>query len=82
MVTEQTVADRILEAVMWHPGCSIEELTHLCPGLTWNQIFLTVDAMSRSGRVRLKVSELGIYTVWLPEEHGMTATGIGKEGTN
>ncbi len=34
-------------------GCTIETLVGLCPDLTWNQIFLAIDYLSRSGEIRL-----------------------------
>jgi hypothetical protein len=34
-------------------GCTIETLVGLCPDLTWNQIFLAIDYLSRSGKIRL-----------------------------
>ena len=34
-------------------GCTIEALVDLCPDLTWNQIFLAIDHLSRSGLIRL-----------------------------
>lgn len=33
--------------------CPIEEVMGLCPELTWNQVFLAIDYLSRSGQVRL-----------------------------
>ncbi|MBS0183181.1 MAG: hypothetical protein JSS39_12330 [Nitrospira sp.] len=33
--------------------CSMEEVATLCPELTWNQVFLAIDNLSRSGQVRV-----------------------------
>lgn len=37
------------------PGtdCSMEEVVTLCPELTWNQVFLAIDNLSRSGQIRV-----------------------------
>jgi len=32
--------------------CAMEEVVGLCPDLTWNQVFLAIDYLSRTGRVR------------------------------
>lgn len=34
-------------------GCPMEEVMGLCPELTWNQVFLAIDYLSRTGQVRL-----------------------------
>lgn len=63
MIQEQTVADRIIETVSRSPGCLLEEVALECPDLTWNQVFLTVDQLSRVGRVHLAKKGPGVYAV-------------------
>jgi len=58
-----TVADQIIQAVSQSPGCLVEELVLACPGLAWNQVFLEVDHLSRSGEFCLKLEGPGIYSV-------------------
>jgi hypothetical protein len=36
-------------------GCLLEVLIRQCPDLTWNQIFLELDRLSRTGEVRLRL---------------------------
>ncbi|HSA87557.1 MAG TPA: hypothetical protein VLE46_15385 [Nitrospira sp.] len=36
-------------------GCPLEDLILQCPNLTWNQIFLELDRLSRTGEVRLRL---------------------------
>lgn len=43
--------------------CGIEEVVALCPDLTWNQVFLAVDHLSRAGQVRLRRNRAGGYQV-------------------
>lgn len=33
--------------------CSMEEIVGLCPELTWNQVFLAIDYLSRTGQIRV-----------------------------
>ncbi|MDH4155614.1 MAG: hypothetical protein OEV01_17725 [Nitrospira sp.] len=42
-----------VQAVLEQVGtdCSMEEVVHLCPELTWNQVFLAIDYLSREGQV-------------------------------
>jgi hypothetical protein len=43
--------------------CSIEEVMSLCPELTWDQVFLAIDYLSRSGQVRVTVDGDRTYRV-------------------
>ncbi|QPD02449.1 MAG: hypothetical protein Nkreftii_000223 [Candidatus Nitrospira kreftii] len=43
--------------------CSMEELVDLCPELTWNQAFIAIDYLSRSGQVRVTVDGDRTYRV-------------------
>lgn len=44
-------------------ACAMEEVLGLCPELTWNQVFLAIDYLSRTGQVRVTVDSEGIYRV-------------------
>lgn len=44
-------------------GCSMAEVVTLCPELTWNQVFLAIDGLSRGGQVR--VTRDGDGTDWV-----------------
>jgi hypothetical protein len=43
--------------------CPMEEVVGLCPELTWNQVFLAIDYLSRTGKVRVTLGSEGIYRV-------------------
>ena len=89
MAREATAAELILAAVAVAQGrgCLFEELSGACPELTWNQIFLEVDRLSRKGQVRLSQDKPGVYRVKLPKPASGTAagsgggTGMGHEST-
>jgi hypothetical protein len=74
MARKATAAELILEslAVAQGMGCSFEELIGLCQDLTWNQIFLEVDRLSREGRVQLSQAGPGTYRIRLPEPANST----------
>jgi hypothetical protein len=67
-----TLADRILDAVHRAPGCQLDELVRSVPELTWNQVFLEVDRLSRTGQVRMTAMGKGTYTIWLPNKEKRT----------
>lgn len=43
--------------------CPLEEVGALCPHLSWNEVFLAVDYLSRSGQIRLTVDDGRTYRV-------------------
>ena len=43
--------------------CPLDEIVELCPGLTWNQVFLAIDYLSRTGEVELRLEEGRVYRV-------------------
>jgi hypothetical protein len=59
---------QILDALKRRPSYEMEELVHLCHSYTWNQIFLEVDRLSRTGELRLVPRGAGVYAVTLPEQ--------------
>ena len=43
--------------------CAMEEVAGLCPELTWNQVFLAVDYLSRTGQVHVTLDSGRTYRV-------------------
>lgn len=43
--------------------CPLEEMMDLCPDLTWNQMFLAIDDLSRRGEVRVTMEADRTYRV-------------------
>jgi hypothetical protein len=43
--------------------CPMEEVVGLCPELTWNQVFLAIDYLSRSGQIRVTLDSGRTYRV-------------------
>ncbi len=68
MAQTATPADLIKGAIARHPGCSLDDLLVACPTLTWNQIFLEVDRLSRAGRLRLMLSGRNRYMLAIATE--------------
>ena len=52
---------RVLEQL--GTACSMEEVVTLCPELTWNQVFLAIDYLSRSGQVQVMLDGDRAYRV-------------------
>lgn len=45
------------------PECRVDEIVELCPDLTWNQVFLALDYLNRTGRVQLRIDRAWRYRV-------------------
>ena len=50
--------------------CSMDEVETLCPELTWNQAFLAIDYLSRTGLIR--VTPAGGRTYRVQAYHAVT----------
>ena len=63
MTQHTSVEDQVIDIVHRTRACDLEAITRYCPNLTWNQVFLAVDGLSRSGELRLVPKGRGLYTV-------------------
>ncbi len=43
--------------------CAMEEGVEFCPELTWNQVFLAIDYLSRTGQVQVTLDSGRTYRV-------------------
>ena len=57
--------ERILAMVHERGHILLEPLLTCLPDLTWNQVFLGVDALSRQGAIRLRRRGYD-YEIWMP----------------
>lgn len=63
-MTIATIADRVHGALRTrHTDCPMEEVVGLCPDLTWNQVFMGIDHLSRTGRIRVSMNRRRAYVV-------------------
>ena len=74
MPQRRTVADQVLDAVHGAPGCQLDDLVLSLPELTWNQVFLEVDRLSRTRQVRMTAMGAGTYAIRLPNKEKRTRT--------
>jgi len=63
---ESDITGQIFQMVKRRQACDIEDLVDACSSYTWNQVFLEVDRLSRTGELRLLSKRAGVYTVTLP----------------
>ena len=61
-----TVEDQVIGVLHRTQTCDLEEVTRQCTNLTWNQVFLAIDRLSRSGEIMLMPRGRGMYTLTFP----------------
>jgi len=67
MLQAATIGDRILELVKEIHGCTLEEITQRFPDLHWYDVYIEVERLSRSGKLRLiHTSVLSTIVLRLP----------------
>lgn len=66
MDLQTAVEDQVIGVLNRTETCDLEEVMRHCTNLTWNQVFLAVDRLSRCGKIRLTPKGRGLYTATLP----------------
>lgn len=56
-------AQRLMAMIRRIPNCDVENLVEACVDFTWNQVFLELDRLSRSGEIVLTQTGPGRYCV-------------------
>lgn len=58
------IIDRVYGALeQFGATCSMEEVVGLCPDLTWNQVYLAIDYLNKTGKVTVNLDPDRTYTV-------------------
>jgi hypothetical protein len=68
MASHTPVTDRILGTVQRMHGCDLDALTNSLTDLSWGQVFLEVDRLSREGQVLVTLGAGGRYLIRLPDQ--------------
>lgn len=63
MAQHTTVEDQVIDIVRRAHACNLEDLTRQCTNVTWNQVFLAIDRLSRIGEIMLIPTGRGTYSV-------------------
>ncbi len=71
MLTQSAIDRQVMEVIVRTPGKGLDEIVLECHELSWNQVFLTIDRLTRCGSVSLTPKGHGRYTVHL--SHGAIA---------
>lgn len=74
---DTTFIDRV-KATLEQVGtdCPLDEMMDLCPELTWNQMFLAIDDLSRRGEVRVTMDADRTYRVQVRRPEGSVSSSV------
>ena len=67
MAQHTTLDNQVIDVLQRAHACDLEDVTRQCTGFTWNQVFLAIDRLSRSGEILLVPTGQGTYTVTCPQ---------------
>lgn len=65
MSNHDQIDRQVMEAIGRTPSCELDDIACECVGLTWNQVFLAIDRLSREGTVQLEPRGRGRYAIQL-----------------
>lgn len=68
-----TTGHQVLEVIIRSPGSMVDDVVFQCPDLTWNQVFLAIDRLSREGTVTLTPKGQGFYSVQVSDQASLNA---------
>jgi len=74
MASHTPITDRILGMVQRTNGCDLDTLTNSLSDLSWGQVFLEVDRLSREGQVLVTLDTGSRYMIRLPDHNRGPAT--------
>ena len=58
---------QVMEVIVRTSGTALNDIVLQCPDLSWNQVFLVIDRLTRRGALRLTPKGQGRYNVHLSE---------------
>lgn len=59
------VVHQVLAVIVRSPGTVLDDGVLECPNLTWNQIFITIDRLSREGMIKMNPTGFGHYALYI-----------------
>ena len=72
MPPQYTTGQQALEVIIRSPGAMVDDVVFQCPDLTWNQIFLAIDRLSREGALTPIPKGGGLYAVQVSDQTVLT----------
>ena len=75
------IIERVHQALEeYGKDCSMEEVVGLCPDLTWNQVYLAIDYLSKTGRIQVTLDPDRTYMIQVYPAHSDPALASLRQG--
>ena len=69
MLPTHTSTEKVVIELLGRTGpCSLDDLVSFLPTLSWGDVFVTVDRMSRDGQVLVQQCGYSTYQITLPSQ--------------
>ena len=65
-----------LEVIIRSPRTMAGDVVFQCPDLTWNQIFLAIDRLSREGAVTVTPKGQGLYAIQVADQTALDVQSV------
>lgn len=76
------IIERVHLALEEHgKDCSMEEVVGLCPELTWNQVYLAIDYLNKTGMVRVALDPDRTYTIQVYPAFSESSHAVSHQGS-
>lgn len=75
MLSYGRIDKQVMEVIIRMPGTALEDIVLECPDLSWNQVFLVIDRLTRWGSVTLMPKGQGRYAVQLSKSASAASRG-------
>jgi len=72
MSSQHCAEHQVLEVIVRSPGSMLEEIVLECSDLTWNQVFVVIDRLSREGVLTLSPKGRSQFAIHLFDPHDTT----------
>lgn len=76
MPPRSTSGHQALEVIIRSPGTMVEDVVFQCPDLTWNQIFIALDRLSRDGALTVTPKGQGQYSVQMSDQTSLNVQPV------
>ena len=69
----------VIEMLQKTGPCCLDDLVKYLPSLSWGEVFVAVDRMSRDGRLLLRQLGYSAYEITLPSQPASTPRSLSRQ---
>lgn len=73
------IEEAVVETLQRNGPCCLDDLVTYLPNLSWGEVFVAVDRMSRDGRVSLRQLGYSTYQITLRSQFSLSSSTSGPQ---